>query len=104
MPPLRISSPTAEAALALADALSRHGATASPDSDGRWEVTVPLVGAGRGTIPEALAATQEWLDRFDLSSAAVTLDGHTHLLRRTAIAENAVQSRAGARSTTKNPS
>jgi hypothetical protein len=90
MPPLRISSPTAEAALALADALSTHGATASPDSDGRWEVTVPLMGAGRGTIPEALAATRDWLDRFELCSAAVTLDGHTHLLRGTAVAKSAV--------------
>jgi hypothetical protein len=85
MPPLRISSPTAEAALALADALSTHGATASPDSDGRWEVMVPLMGAGRGTIPEALAATRDWLAQFELYSAAVTLDGHTHLLRGTAV-------------------
>jgi hypothetical protein len=87
MSPLRISSPTAEAALALAAALGAHGATANPDSDGRWEVTVPLTGAGRGTIPEALAATREWLERFELGSAAVTLDGHTHLLRGTTVAQ-----------------
>ena len=87
MSPLRISSPTAEAALALANALGAHGATANPDSDGYWEVTVPLTGAGRGTIPEALAATREWLERFDLCSAAVTLDGHTHLLRRATVAK-----------------
>jgi hypothetical protein len=81
MAPLRICSPTAEAAHALVGMLTAYGATASPDSDGRWEVTVPLMGAGRGTIPEALAATREWLDLFSFGSTSVTLDGHTHLLR-----------------------
>jgi hypothetical protein len=81
VPPLRISSPTAEAALALAETLAALGATATPDPDGHWEVTVPLLGAGRGAIPQALAATREWLDGLGLGAASVTLDGHTHLLR-----------------------
>lgn len=81
MSPLRVSSPTAEAALALAELLAGHGATAGRDADGGWEVMVPLMGAGRGTIPEALAATREWLDGYGLRSTSVTLDGHTHLLR-----------------------
>lgn len=79
--PLRITSPTAEAARELAERLETHGATAEPSRDGGWEVLVPLLGAPVERIAQALAATQEWLDAVGLRDTSVTLDGKTYSLQ-----------------------
>ena len=82
MEAIRISSPTAGAAFILVELLAEHGATASPDVNGDWEVVVPLNGSRRGTIPVTLSVAQQWLDFCGLASTSVILDGETHLLRR----------------------
>jgi hypothetical protein len=80
MAPLRISSPSAAAALLLVDLLSDNDATATQHADGHWEITVPLAGANRAVVPQTLAVARAWLDQCGIYSASVTFDGHTHLL------------------------
>jgi hypothetical protein len=79
MAPFRICSPSASAALILLDLLSDYGATATQEADGRWEIAVPLNGSD--IVPQTLAVARAWLDECGISSAQITLDGHTHLLR-----------------------
>jgi hypothetical protein len=78
---IRISAPTAAAASALVDLLDEHRATAAQDSDGAWQVDVPLDGTARSTIPLTLTTTRAWLEQHGLRSTSITLDGNTHLLR-----------------------
>jgi hypothetical protein len=81
MSELRISAPSAETAHILVEMLAPHGATAT--SGGRqegWEVVVP-VSVERGAVPGCLKTVQSWLDICQIASAAITLDGHAHLLR-----------------------
>ena len=80
MASLRISSPSSAAALLLVDLLSDHGATATQDPGGDWQITVPLDGA-RGVVPQTVAVARQWLDQCGLHSVPIMLDGHTHLLR-----------------------
>ena len=84
MATLRIEAPTAAAAFVLVDRLSSLGATAERTPGEGWGIVVPLTGSPRGTVPECLARTREWLDLCSLPSTAVTVDGHRHLLRGSA--------------------
>lgn len=79
--PLRIVAPDARAAFALAEALDWVGAVAANERT-RWEVTVPLDGASRGTVPAVLSEVREWLLQCDVSATSVVLDGHAHLICR----------------------
>jgi hypothetical protein len=81
MSELRISAPSAKAAHVLVEMLAPHGATASSaNKDEGWEVVVP-VSVERGAVPACLRTVQWWLDLCRIPSAAITLDGHAHLLR-----------------------
>lgn len=80
MASVRISSPSAAATLLLVDLLSDHGATATQQADGDWEITVPLDGSARSVVPHTLAIAREWLDQCGLHSAPIMIDGHTRLL------------------------
>jgi hypothetical protein len=81
MASMRIFSPSAAAALVLADRLFKHGATAMHEEGGNWQILVPLDGASGATVSQALSAARDWLDECGLDAASVTLDGRTHLLR-----------------------
>ena len=78
---LRIEAPSATTALTLAESLEELRARAISEG-GRWAVVVSLRGAAPGTVPEALSRTRDWLMECDVSTTSITLDGHTHLLRR----------------------
>jgi hypothetical protein len=91
---LRITAPSAVAAFVLVEKLGEYGATAGAERTGDWVIELPLLGAPRETIPRALAAAREWLDECSIASAAVSFDGHTHLLRGTASLDAALQERA----------
>ena len=80
MASLRIEAPSAAAAFVLVDRLTSLGASAEGTSRGGWAIVVPLDGSPKGTVPECLARTREWLDLCSLPSTSVTVDGHTHLL------------------------
>ena len=80
MASLRISSPSSAAALLLVDLLSDHGAAATQDPSGDWQITVPLDGAARGVVPQTLAVAREWRAECGLHSVPIMIDGHTHLL------------------------
>jgi hypothetical protein len=88
--PIRISAPTAEAALALVEMLADYGATPQLDDRGHWEVIVPLDGICQGTFPTSLAAIRDWLDLCEIQTTTVTVDGNTHLLRGNGTASSAV--------------
>lgn len=77
---LRIAAPSAKAAHILVDMLAPHGATAhsSGEQEG-WNVVVPVT--DQSGLPACLKTIQWWLDICRIPSAAITLDGHAHLLR-----------------------
>jgi hypothetical protein len=77
----------------LVDLLNEHcRANATALADRTWEVCVELDGAPRDTVPLSLAAAREWLAQCELPATSVSLDGHTHLLRRERVAQPAVPS------------
>jgi hypothetical protein len=86
MASLRIEAPSAAAAFVLVDRLTSLGASTEGTARGGWVIVVPLDGAPKGTVPECLARTREWLDICSLASASVSVDGHTLLLRRNRVA------------------
>lgn len=94
MAPLRITAPSAAAAFVLVEKLDEYGATAGAEPGGVWVIELPLLGAPRETIPRALAAARDWLDECSIPSAAVSFDGHTHLLRGTVSLDATLQERA----------
>lgn len=94
MATLRITAPSATDAFLLVEKLDEYGATAGAEPGGIWVVELPLRGARRETIPRALAAARDWLDEAAIPSAAVSFDGHTHLLRGSASLDAALQERA----------
>ena len=90
---ITFASPTAAAAYVLVDLLNEHcRATATALADRTWEVCVELDGAPRDTVPLSLAAAREWLAQCELPATSVSLDGHTHLLRRERVSQPAVPS------------
>jgi hypothetical protein len=90
---ITFASPNAAAAYVLVDLLNEHcRATATALADRTWEVCVELDGAPRDTVPFSLAAAREWLAQCELPATSVSLDGHTHLLRRERVAQPAVPS------------
>ena len=80
MSQIRISSPTAAAAVVLADLLSKRGVTASPGADGTWEVVMNLDGSGPETLSIVLSAARDWLRICALSGTEVSIGAETHSL------------------------
>ena len=90
---ITFAAPTAQAAYALVDLLGEHcDVTATALGDATWEVQVELDGAPRDTVPLSLAAARQWLAECELPATSVSLDGHTHLLRRERVSRLAVAS------------
>jgi hypothetical protein len=90
---ITFAAPTAHAAYVLVDLLGEEcDVTATALGDSTWEVRVELDGAPRDTVPLSLSAARQWLAECELPAASVSLDGHTHLLRRERVSRRSVPS------------